>query len=98
MDVNLFGTLQLTQACVAPMADRGDGRVVMVNSMSAVRMRPRFGAYTASKAALAAATKILAAELGAHGDPGQRRPSGLHLGRERGHVLRAPGPAEGDHA
>jgi NAD(P)-dependent dehydrogenase (short-subunit alcohol dehydrogenase family) len=76
MDVNLFGTLQLTQACVAPMAERGDGRVVMVNSMSAVRMRPRFGAYTASKAALAAATKILAVELGARGI----RVNGIHPG------------------
>ena len=76
MDVNLFGTLQLTQACVAPMADQGDGRVVMVNSMSAVRMRPRFGAYTASKAALAAATKILAVELGAQGI----RVNGVHPG------------------
>jgi NAD(P)-dependent dehydrogenase (short-subunit alcohol dehydrogenase family) len=76
MDVNLFGTLQLTQACVAPMAGQGDGRVVMVNSMSAVRMRPRFGAYTASKAALAAATKILAVELGAQGI----RVNGVHPG------------------
>jgi NAD(P)-dependent dehydrogenase (short-subunit alcohol dehydrogenase family) len=76
MDVNLFGTLQLTQACLAPMAAQGDGRVVMVNSMSAVRMRPRFGAYTASKAALAAATKILAVELGAQGI----RVNGVHPG------------------
>jgi NAD(P)-dependent dehydrogenase (short-subunit alcohol dehydrogenase family) len=76
MDVNLFGTLQLTQACVAPMAEQGDGRVVMVNSMSAVRMRPRFGAYTASKAALAAATKILAVELGTQGI----RVNGVHPG------------------
>ena len=76
MDVNLFGTLQLTQACVGPMADQVDGRVVMVNSMSAVRMRPRFGAYTASKAALAAATKILAVELGTQGI----RVNGVHPG------------------
>ncbi|HKA84131.1 MAG TPA: SDR family oxidoreductase [Acidimicrobiales bacterium] len=76
MDVNLFGTLRLTQACVAPMVERGDGRVVMVNSMSAVRMRPRFGAYTASKAALAAATKILAVELGLQGI----RVNGIHPG------------------
>jgi len=35
--------------------------------MSTVRIRPNFGAYTASKAALAAITKTLAAELGPHG-------------------------------
>jgi NAD(P)-dependent dehydrogenase (short-subunit alcohol dehydrogenase family) len=76
MDVNLFGTLQLTQIVGRRMAEQGDGRIVMINSMSAVRMRPRFGAYTASKAALAAATKILAAELGAHGV----RVNGVHPG------------------
>lgn len=76
MDVNLFGTLQLTQACLPPMVAQGDGRIVMVNSMSAVRMRPRFGAYTASKAALAAATKILAVELGGQGI----RVNGVHPG------------------
>jgi len=76
MDVNYFGTLQLTQAAVAPMIAQGDGRVVMINSMSAVRIRPGFGAYTGSKAALAAVTKILAAELGEHGV----RVNGVHPG------------------
>jgi len=76
MDVNYFGTLQLTQAAAAPMIAQGDGRVVMINSMSAVRIRPGFGAYTGSKAALAAVTKILAAELGEHGV----RVNGVHPG------------------
>ena len=67
MDVNFFGTMQLTQAVATPMVAQGDGRIVMINTMSAVRIRPRFGAYTASKAALAAITKTLAAELGEHG-------------------------------
>lgn len=76
MDVNFFGTMQLTQAVAPQMVTQGDGRIVMVNSMSAVRISPRFGAYTASKAALAATTKILAAELGAHGV----RVNGVHPG------------------
>ena len=76
MDVNYFGTLQLTQAAAAPMIAQGDGRIVMINSMSAVRIRPGFGAYTGSKAALAAVTKILAAELGEHGI----RVNGVHPG------------------
>jgi NAD(P)-dependent dehydrogenase (short-subunit alcohol dehydrogenase family) len=80
MDVNLFGTLQLTQACVPQMTEQGDGRIVMINTMSAVRMRPNFGAYTASKAALAAATKILATELGSRGI----RVNGVHPGYIRG--------------
>jgi len=68
MDVNLWGTLQLTQDVAARMKDNPDGgRIVMTNSMSAVRIQERFGAYTASKAALAAATKTLAKELGRFG-------------------------------
>ena len=66
-DVNLWGTLALTQLVAAHMRDQGDGRIVMVNSMSAVRIQERFGAYTVSKAALAAATKSLAKELGRFG-------------------------------
>lgn len=76
MDVNFFGTMQLTQAAANPMVAQGDGRIVMINSMSAVRIRPRFGAYSASKAALGAITKILAAELGGHGV----RVNGVHPG------------------
>jgi len=75
-EVNLFGTLQLTQACAPQMVTQGDGRIVMVNSMSAVRIRPGWGAYTASKAGLAAVTKVLAAELGEHGV----RVNGVHPG------------------
>ena len=68
MDVNLFGTLQLSQAVAARMKDNPDGgRIVHVNSMSSVRIQPRFGAYAASKAALAAATKTMALELGGFG-------------------------------
>jgi NAD(P)-dependent dehydrogenase (short-subunit alcohol dehydrogenase family) len=67
MDTNLFGTLQLTRAAASPMIEQGDGRIVMINSMSSVRMRAAMGAYTASKAALAAVTKILATGLGPHG-------------------------------
>lgn len=76
MDVNLFGTLQLTQAALPALRRAGDGRVVVVNSMSSVRMQPRYGAYAASKAALAAATKILALELG----PDGIRVNGIHPG------------------
>jgi NAD(P)-dependent dehydrogenase (short-subunit alcohol dehydrogenase family) len=75
-EVNLFGTLQLTQACAPQMVAQGDGRIVMVNSMSAVRIRPGWGAYTASKAGLAAVTKVLASELGEHGI----RVNGVHPG------------------
>lgn len=67
MEVNLWGTLQMTQAAVPAMRARGGGRVVMVNSMSAHRLQPRYGAYATSKGALETATKSLALELGQHG-------------------------------
>ncbi|MGH9137026.1 MAG: SDR family oxidoreductase [Acidimicrobiales bacterium] len=66
-DVNLWGTLRLTHHVAQVMREHGGGRIVMVNSMSAVRIEERFGAYSASKAALAAATKTLAKELGRFG-------------------------------
>jgi len=76
VDVNLFGTLELTQAVVPVMKEHGGGRIVMINSMSAVRIRERFGAYAVSKAALATATKSLALELGRFGI----RVNGVHPG------------------
>ncbi len=76
MDVNLWGTLQLTQAVVPVMKQQRDGRIVMVNSMSAVRTEARYGAYAASKSALATATKTLAQELGQYGI----RVNGIHPG------------------
>ncbi len=76
MDVNLWGTLRVTRFVAEVMRERGGGRVVMVNSMSSVRVEERFGAYTASKAALAAATKTLAKELGRFGI----RVNGVHPG------------------
>lgn len=76
MDVNLFGTLRITQASLGALRARPGGRVILVNSMSAVRPQPRFGAYTASKGALGAVAKVLAVELGAEGI----RVNGVHPG------------------
>jgi NAD(P)-dependent dehydrogenase (short-subunit alcohol dehydrogenase family) len=76
MDVNLFGTLRITQAALPALRARPDPRVILVNSMSAVRPQPRFGAYTASKGALAAVAKVLAVELGGEGI----RVNGVHPG------------------
>jgi NAD(P)-dependent dehydrogenase (short-subunit alcohol dehydrogenase family) len=67
MDVNLFGSLQLTQAVVPHMKARGGGSVVMVNSMSVRIVEARFGAYAASKGALLTAAQTLAQELGPSG-------------------------------
>ena len=76
MDVNFWGTLQMTRAAAPAMIKRGGGRIVMVNTMSAHRIEPSYGAYAASKGALETATKTLATELGQHGI----RVNGIHPG------------------
>jgi NAD(P)-dependent dehydrogenase (short-subunit alcohol dehydrogenase family) len=67
LDVNLFGSIQLSQAVIPHMKARGGGSIVMVNSMSIRIIEPRFGGYAASKGALMAATQTMAKELGASG-------------------------------
>ncbi len=71
VDINYFGTLQLTQA-VLPLLrsageSSGDARIVMVNTMSTQMIEEKAGSYAASKAALGAVTKTLARELGDYG-------------------------------
>jgi NAD(P)-dependent dehydrogenase (short-subunit alcohol dehydrogenase family) len=76
MDVNFFGTLQLTQAALPELKKSGNGRVVMINTMSAQEVEAEMGDYAASKGALAVVTKTLARELGADGI----RVNGIHPG------------------
>lgn len=63
-DVNLYGTLNLTQAVVPVMKRQGGGAIVMINSM--VTRKPLAGqsGYAVSKSALTTATALLAVELG----------------------------------
>jgi NAD(P)-dependent dehydrogenase (short-subunit alcohol dehydrogenase family) len=67
LEVNLFGTLQLTQAAVPVMKEQGRGSIVMINSMIVRKVLPTMAGYAASKGALLAATQGLARELGPHG-------------------------------
>ena len=76
MDTNFFGTLQLTRAALAHLKEAGDGRIVMINTMSTQLVEPNMGGYAASKSALAAVTKTLANELGGYGI----RVNGIHPG------------------
>jgi len=64
MEVNFFGTMQLTQACVAHMKEVGGGAIVMIATMVEHKPLATQGGYGASKAALRNATKHLALELG----------------------------------
>ena len=66
-EVNLYGALYLVQATVPLMREHGGGSIVLVNSGSVVSTPPALGAYTASKAALAAMTRTLAVEAGQWG-------------------------------
>ena len=64
MDVNVFGSLQMTRAALPFMRQRGGGSVVMVASMVARQPQPGQGGYAISKGALLTATRVLADELG----------------------------------
>lgn len=63
-DVNVFGSLQLTQAVIPHMRQAGGGSIIFINSMSMRVIEPKFGAYAASKGALMIAAQTLARELG----------------------------------
>jgi NAD(P)-dependent dehydrogenase (short-subunit alcohol dehydrogenase family) len=66
-DVNLFGSLRLSQLVVPHMRRRGGGSIVMVNTMSMRIIEPNVGGYASSKAALLTATQTLAKEVGPDG-------------------------------
>lgn len=67
MDVNLFGSLNLTHATIPLMKAQGSGSIVFVNSMIQRKVLPLQGGYATSKAALYTAAQVLAKELGPHG-------------------------------
>jgi NAD(P)-dependent dehydrogenase (short-subunit alcohol dehydrogenase family) len=66
-DVNVWGTLRMTQAALPHLKVADRGRVVMICTHGVELIQPTFGAYTSSKAALAHLTRLLAAELGTYG-------------------------------
>ncbi len=67
-DVNVWGSLELTQACVPALkktaAEHGDASVVFILSMSQRKIRPDEIDYASSKGALRTAMQGLAYELG----------------------------------
>jgi len=66
MDVNLFGSLQLTKAVIPHMKEQGSGSILFVNSMIIRKVLPLQGGYATSKGALMTAAQVLAKELGPH--------------------------------
>jgi NAD(P)-dependent dehydrogenase (short-subunit alcohol dehydrogenase family) len=63
-DVNVFGSIQLSQLVIPHMKAQGGGSIVFINSMSTRIIEPGMGAYTASKGALMGAAQTLAKEVG----------------------------------
>ena len=62
-EVNVFGTLCVTQAVVKGMAQRGAGRIIIVSSIAGVAVAPTFGPYAMTKHALQAMGKAMRSEL-----------------------------------
>ena len=76
MDVNFFGTMALTKACVQPMKENGGGAIVMIATMVEHKPMATQAGYGASKSALRNATKHLALELGQY----NIRVNSVHMG------------------
>ena len=76
MDTNFFGTMQVVKPTIERMRGSGGGNIVIINSLNTHQPWPRTLSYTASKAALAAATRSLATEYG----PDNIRVNSLHAG------------------
>jgi short-subunit dehydrogenase len=66
-EVNVFGTIAITQAVLPQMVKRGKGRVIIVSSIAGVLAGPAFGPYSMTKHALEAFGKSLRAEMVAQG-------------------------------
>lgn len=64
MDVNLFGSLTMSQKVIPHMKENGGGSIVMINTMATRKPMLTHGGYAASKAALASAATHLAQEVG----------------------------------
>ncbi len=67
LDVNLLGTMRITQSALPALKASRNASIVNVNSMIFRKPLVNQGAYVASKGALLGATKSLAVELGKYG-------------------------------
>lgn len=67
LQVNLDGPFHLIQAVLPQMRARRSGHIVNLSSNVTQRLPPGYAAYTVSKAALEALTRILAKEEGPNG-------------------------------
>jgi NAD(P)-dependent dehydrogenase (short-subunit alcohol dehydrogenase family) len=66
-EVNVFGTLAVTQHVLPKMIAKGKGRIIIVSSIAGVIVGPSFGPYSMTKHALEAMGKAMRAELAEQG-------------------------------
>ncbi|HEY8643931.1 MAG TPA: SDR family oxidoreductase [Candidatus Dormibacteraeota bacterium] len=63
MQLNYFGAVKLMLAVIPGMKARGSGHIINISSIGVQAYPPRFGAYVASKSALAALARCIAPEV-----------------------------------
>ncbi len=63
IDTDLLGALWLSQAVVAPMRERGSGRILQISTTGAIGSMPTLGLYNAAKWGLEGFSEALAAEV-----------------------------------
>lgn len=78
--INTKGTFIVTQTCLPDMKSAGWGRIINISSSSAQSGSPGQVAYSASKGAVMAMTRSLAAALGRHGITVNNIPPGAVMG------------------
>lgn len=66
-EVNVFGTLRISQAVIGGMQARGSGRIIIVSSIAGIFSGPLSGPYAMTKHALEAMTMSLRAEMEPYG-------------------------------
>ena len=66
-EVNVFGTVAVTQAALPKMVAKGSGRIIIVSSIAGVMAGPAFGPYSMTKHALEAMGKSMRAEMAPQG-------------------------------
>jgi|ERR1700722_3869014 len=62
-EVNVFGTMNITQAVLHEMVPRHQGRIIIMSSIAGVLSAPAFGPYSMTKHALEAMGKAMRGEL-----------------------------------
>ena len=66
-EINVFGTLSLTQKVLAGMITKGSGRVIVMSSIGGLHSYPAFGPYNMTKHALEGMAKAMRIELAPQG-------------------------------